>query len=232
VTSIDGSSIVNIGVALAGQFSSYDLSKAGMSLIELVLLPADDIVNASIRVERISDPLCAPLTGERIIEPYNVTSTGLEGKVKSIIFKFKVDKRIFTELNLDPKNVTIVFSKCSIPLWNDMPTYLVKEDLQYYYYIAISPSLSVYAIKVQPLVCQCPAPSDWSLCMNGIRSRLFYDCGQHTGNACVSQVESRACDEEVPHPTGLPIETIVVVPIIGLAVGGYIFYIRGHPKGI
>jgi len=167
-----------------------------------------------------------PDVGEFVYSAFSVEHVGLEGNLKEAILKFKVDKKWINVNTIDTTTVTLRRNVGGT--WQILDTYLVDEDTDNYYYIGLSPGLSTFSIVATspPLLCSICKPGDWSVCIDGEQTRLGQDCGSHTGYTCRPIVESRLCEvPTVPTPPSLPLD-IIIVPVIGLAVGSYVIFGR------
>jgi len=174
----------------------------------------------------IPESTYAPKLGETLYQAFNLYHVGLEGKIRDVVFKLRVDKRWVDANEIDPDTVTL---KREVGKdWNSLPTYSVDSDTDYYYYLSVSPGLSTFAIVATspPLLCAICETGSWSQCVNGEQTRLTNDCGSHTGYTCQPVVEKRACEVPIPPAVpSIPLD-IIIVPVIGLAIGSYLVFGR------
>lgn len=239
--------IVQILSAHAGFAFSISLEAAAATLSEISIVPSADIDNASIEFvifdvatsENLAE-LAPTHTTESTFQPatyvldvaefaysaFGIEYAGFDGDVREVLLKFKVDKRWVQANTIDV--TTVMLKRLEGGQWKLLETYLTGEDSDNYYYLAISPGLSTFAVVATspPLLCGLCKPSDWSACIDGEQTRMGQDCGSHNGYTCRPIVESRSCEvTTVPAPVPLPID-IIIIPVVGLAVGSYLIFAK------
>jgi hypothetical protein len=234
--------------APAGIAARIDTSIMQAPVYEIVIVPKVDIKDARIEITKLdmisvgnriefvpthvitgtvemTIPLTTytPAVGEFVYGTLSTEHVGLEG-LKEVIFRFKVNKQWISANSIDVKTVTL--RRNAENKWSILKTYIVDEDADNYYYVGISPGLSTFSIVATspPLLCSICKPGDWSACIDGEQTRLGQDCGSHTGYTCRPLVESRPCEvPAVPTPPALPLD-IIIIPIVGIAVGSYVVF--------
>jgi hypothetical protein len=162
---------------------------------------------------------------------FDVNYIGLKGKIQKATFKFSVDKKWVSNNSVDIE--TVLLRRMSGNGWETVSTYLIGEDENNYYYSAVSNNLSTFAIVANspPLICSICKPGDWSACKDGKQSRIGQECGPQTDYTCRPRAENRVCDvplAEIP-PTSMPLD-VIIVPMIGLAIGAYLIITRKKPQ--
>jgi PGF-pre-PGF domain-containing protein len=128
------------------------------------------------------------------------------------IIRFEVAKAWVEEQNAGAEDIVLMRWEEG---WEKLPTRLVGEDDEYFYYEAKTKELSVFAITVvipiavaPPPECPvCPEPGPWSPCIEGKQTRIAWKCGPETNYECQSYEEVRDCVV----PAVFPMEWILVL---------------------
>ncbi|MEM5804733.1 MAG: PGF-pre-PGF domain-containing protein, partial [Candidatus Aenigmatarchaeota archaeon] len=148
------------------------------------------------------------------------------GNIENVSVQFKVGKDWVAENAVDPSTVTLAH-RADGGEWEELETTPVGEDAENYYFSAASTGLSTFATVAVSMSLQCQAvcvSGEWSECMNGEQSRIAMSCDENY--KCVPHVEKRKCGvEEQPSVPKLPLD-IIIIPVIGLAVGSYLIFSR------
>jgi len=238
-----------IEFAPSSKLARIDSSIAGVGVYEIGIMPGVDIRDVTIEITKLDTlrignraelvpshvitgtPEIEIPTGsydlgvaEFVYSAFSIEHIGLEGKIREAVLRFKVAKDWIQANAINP--TTTVLRRQQENRWDVLKTYLIDEDANYYYYVSISPGLSMFSITATspPLLCSICKPGDWSACIDGEQTRLSQDCGSHTDYTCRPIVESRPCEvPAVPTPPSLPLD-IIIIPIVGLAVGSYVLF--------
>ena len=137
---------------------------------------------------------------------------------------FRVNKTWISENSIDANTVKLYRWNGS---WQALPTSRTGEDENFFYFSAVSPGFSVFAISgermVEPKKCPpCPGPTPWSECVNGKRTRINYVCSAETNYECKMIVEEEPCEvkeEEKPQPNTIFLFLLALAIITGIVAG-------------
>jgi PGF-pre-PGF domain-containing protein len=216
---------------------NVDPTKASTLKVDQVTVEVNDAVtNVKVTVKESTLPTGANLaisTDEGATYKYlSITSTVPSENLDKVTIKFKVEKSWITNNNIDTS--TIALERYANSQWNKLTTTLVNQDSTYYYFEAVSPGLSIFAIigaKTSEVTTpttstqQCPtceSPTEWNDCIDNKQTRTNYKCSADTNYQCQSYTETRDC---VPIISQVEQISWIVILAWVVAIGGLIVII-------
>jgi len=145
----------------AGETGTFTYTLRGLGIRSINVTANETIRNSYVTVSKKTTlPSAIAIAAPGIVQKYLVISTiNLpSSSVAKIVIKFRVEKSWLTTNNVDYR--TIALYKYVDEKWIKLPTVLVGEDDEYYYYEAETDSLSVFAVSGEE---RRPVPTFWEI---------------------------------------------------------------------
>jgi PGF-pre-PGF domain-containing protein len=133
-----------------GESGLFEYNDSTLSIVNVSVTVNKTVTYAKINtVKSITQPPTIAIGAPGIIYQYlTITKTNIDdSEITNVKFTFKVEKSWITANNVDPN--TIVVYRYVDSIWVALPTTRIGEDATYYYFEAISPGLSVFAVSGQ-----------------------------------------------------------------------------------
>jgi PGF-pre-PGF domain-containing protein len=224
---------VSFGNMVANQTASMPISNPVLPITDIILKTDEAVSGVTVTVESVpstsaSISIVAPGNVYSYLEIHSTAPSTSLAEVKVL---FKVPKSWGTTNNIDPTTITL--NHLVNGAWVDLPTTKINEDGDYYYFSAVTPSLSYFAITAQtmtvttpPAGCSaCPAAGEWSECTDGMQSRSAYACSAATNYSCLATQETEPCGIGLHPPAAIGNTTAwILIGLIVVGVVGYGFY--------
>jgi PGF-pre-PGF domain-containing protein len=144
-----------------GQVTAFEkiasvIDVAGIELTRTTIESNENISSASITIKTISKVLSANLLvgldQDNIYQGFQVKKTGLtDNNLNEVLLEFKVEKSWLK--GRDVSSMTLQRKADNSTEWEMLNTTLMSEDATYYYFNALSPGFSVFAIYSDKNLC-------------------------------------------------------------------------------
>ena len=154
------SASTTISSITSGAPFTININPSTIGVNQLIIMANKSISNANFSIAPISHPTRADLqisNNGSVYQAFIISTTGLnDSNIAKVTIRFQVNISWFSENNLDPlstrlyRNMNITINGIS---WTLLPTTLISQDSQYYYFVAASPGFSDYSIFAGDLSC-------------------------------------------------------------------------------
>lgn len=140
--------------ANAGETKRVDLSTSDVDIQYIDVTFANSVSGVGITIEKFDTPpegapVISVVAGGKVYSYLSITTTASSDDISSVTISFKVPKSWFIINGLDPQTTTLARYDGA---WTNLPTVKISEDNEFYYFEAVSPGFSVFAIFAQPVV--------------------------------------------------------------------------------
>ena len=139
---------------------TVNINTGAIGVSQLTITTNKSISTANISIAATNRPSTADLeisANGSVYQAFNISTTGLnDSNIKNVTIRFQINISWFTLNHLDPTNTVLYRNTNTTPTstnWTALPTTLISEDANYYYFIAISPGFSDYTIFSASLNC-------------------------------------------------------------------------------
>ncbi len=152
-SSLSGSTSITTGNSTVYSFSTTSGIPLTINIssnvipISQIVITTIQAISASItilQIPLISNSQQLQAANGSSYQSFQIIPTGItDSNISNVLIKFKVDASWISNNNLNLSNVALYRNSGN---WMPLPTSLVSNDSQYYYFIAISPGFSNYTI--------------------------------------------------------------------------------------
>ena len=139
---------------------NLNINTGAIGISQLTILTNQSISNANISIAPANRPTRADLeisTNGSIYQAFNISTIGLnDSNIENVSIRFQINISWFTSNNVDPANTVLYRNTNATPTstnWTALPTFLLSQDANYYYFVAVSPGFSDYTIFSASLTC-------------------------------------------------------------------------------
>jgi PGF-pre-PGF domain-containing protein len=144
----------------SGSPFTVNINTGSIGVSQLTITTNQSISNANISIAPANRPTRADLeiaTNGSIYQSFNISTTGLnDSNIANVTIIFHINISWFIANNVDPANTALYRNTNTTPTstnWTALPTTLISQDANYYYFLAISPGFSDYTIFSASLTC-------------------------------------------------------------------------------
>lgn len=149
IPNINAGTPFNVNINTGGSIGVNQLTittNKSISMGNLSIAPASNPSKADLRVS----------VNGTVYQSFNISTTGLnDSNIANVLIRFYVNISWFTTNHVDPLSLRLYRNTNTTQTanWTALPTALIAEDSQYYYFLAISPGFSAYSVFAAELIC-------------------------------------------------------------------------------
>ncbi len=162
-------------------------------LTEITITTTETVTDVSLTVTEIDVTPQSDIqisAGGTNYQGFKIDTSGInDTNIANVIIDFKVNKTWLEENNLTYDAVTLLRKPGIANIWDALNTSLVTEDLEYYYFSAISPGFSSFVIFIGTIACN---PGDIR-CFNNELQLCLGDYTWIVTEKCKSGCEDNKC---------------------------------------
>ncbi len=137
---------------LAGVPITMNVNSSNISLTQLTITTNQSVSNAIVTISQIPSIILQVAANAKTYQSFQILTSGVnDSNIANVSINFQVNNSWISANNLDPANISLYRSTGTI--WTVLPTILVSQDSQYYYFSAISPGFSNYTIVGGAVLC-------------------------------------------------------------------------------
>ena len=208
VISLPQETSITIAEIPAGESRTVNISKDVFSLRRINLTASNLLTNIQIFIQETeSKPDYVedvPISSEKgkTYKYVEITSKNInDGNVSNVEYTFRVPVEWISDNNIDPSKV--LFKRYENGTWNNIDTQMENSDSEYYYYKAISPGLSVYAVTGEYKLAEVSPPTNVTPTAPSVEENVTKEVTKPSPK---------------PAPTGIIVAIILIIIIVGALI--------------
>ncbi|HEC94812.1 MAG TPA: PGF-pre-PGF domain-containing protein [Thermoplasmatales archaeon] len=146
---------LTIDIIAVGEIKNISLKEYETALEEIKIIAADNLTDVKVNIEKLTEkPADVAKPSEKVYAYISIETNAEQEDISSIIVSFKVEKTWIEENNIDKE--TIILLRYHNNEWQKLSTAIKNESVEYVYYEAEVPGLSMFAIVGSTLTTQPP----------------------------------------------------------------------------
>jgi PGF-pre-PGF domain-containing protein len=158
------------------------------SSLAQIIITSNVTTNATISVTPTNFPIFTDLRigGEgKVYDTFEIQTTGIDNSnIQNVTLRFKINISWTIANGVDPASVSLYRNEeifWFFPNWVELPTTFLGSDSQYYYYEAVSPGFSSFAVLISNAQCELGAircfNNEVQLCVENSTWLVTESCG-------------------------------------------------------